>query len=236
MSPAGVHDGEVVGWVADASDPRSIALDRPPDRPPGRPVRIGLLGGTFDPPHAGHLAAAAACRTALDLDQLLLVVAHDPWQKSGQRAVTPAEDRFAMVAAAAEGVPGLVASRIEIERGGPSFTVDTVEEVLADADRAGEPAPEVFVIVGADLVDSLPTWERVGDLQQLVTLAVVSRPRSPRPTLPPGWRAVVVEGPGVDVSSSEVRDLLAAGRSVDGLVPDAVVHCILRRDLYAGGR
>ena len=141
-----------------------------------------------------------------------------------------------MVAAAVEGVPGLEASRIEIDRGGPSYTVDTVEQLRAASIANGEPPPELFVIVGADLVESLPTWERVGELAALVTLAVVSRPRSPGPTVPPGWRAEIVESPGIDVSSSEVRVRLAEGRSVEGLVPDAVVHCIRQRDLYAVGR
>lgn len=197
--------------------------------------RIGLLGGTFDPPHAGHLAAAVRCRDELRLDRLLLVVANHPWQKV--RHVTPAEDRFAMVAAAAAGLDRIEPSRVEIDRGGPSFTVETVEELLR---QAGQPPPEVFLVVGADLVPSLPTWERVGDLQRLVTLVVVSRPHSPELVTngppPPGWRVARVEGGDVDVSSSEVRDLLARGAPVDGLVPPGVIRCIRRRDLYAVGR
>ena len=100
-----------------------------------RPERIGILGGTFDPPHVGHVAAARAVMEQLGLDRLLLVVANDPWQKSGQRAVSPAEDRYALTEALAEEIPGAEASRLEIDRGGPSYSVDTAEEILA---RAGE--------------------------------------------------------------------------------------------------
>ena len=195
--------------------------------------RIGLLGGTFDPPHAGHLAAARASRDELRLDRLLLVVADVPWQKVPGREVTPAEDRFAMVEAAVEGMDRVEASRLEIDRGGPSYTVETVEEVLAaPADRP----PELFLVIGADLVESLPTWKRWRDLRRLVTLAVVARPPMPPPPDPEGWRVVHVDGEAVDVSSSELRRLLHRGAPVDGLVPDAVVRCIRGRGLYAVGR
>ncbi|HMD45254.1 MAG TPA: nicotinate-nucleotide adenylyltransferase [Acidimicrobiales bacterium] len=201
-----------------------------------RRERLGLLGGTFDPPHCGHVAAAEAARDQLELDRVLLVVANDPWQKAPLRAVTPAEDRFAMVEAAVEGHRGLEASRMEIDRGGPSYTVDTVEEVRAAAAGRGEAVPAVWLVVGADLVEGLPTWERADELARLVTLAVVTRPRSPEPDVGPAWRWVRVEGRGVDVSSSEVRSWLADGRPVDALVPEAVVRCIRQRDLYAVGR
>ena len=166
----------------------------------------------------------------LALDRLLLVVANDPWQKSGQRAVSPAEDRFALTQALAESIPGAEASRIEIDRGGPSYSVDTAEEVLARA--AGHPV-ELFLVVGADLVPELGTWHRADELRDLVTLAVVSRPTGETTGVPPGWRAVRVDGPQVAVSSSEVRDLLAAGLPIDDLVPPAVIRCILRRGMYA---
>ncbi|MGH9089678.1 MAG: nicotinate-nucleotide adenylyltransferase [Acidimicrobiales bacterium] len=203
--------------------------------------RIGLLGGTFDPPHAGHVAAARSCLAALRLDRLLLVVANCPWQKVPDRSVTPAEDRFAMVAAAVEGIPRVEASRIEIDRGGPSYTVDTVEALVvgtgtgtAETGTATATAgPEVFLVVGADLVEGLRTWKRWQDLRRQVTLAVVTRPGTAASHDPEGWRVAHVEGPGIDVSSSGVRRLLRVGRPVEGLVPDAVVRCIRRRGLYA---
>jgi nicotinate-nucleotide adenylyltransferase len=200
-----------------------------------RPERIGVFGGTFDPPHLGHVAAAEAVVPALGLDRLLLVVANDPWQKSPTRDVTAAEDRFAMAEAMAGQLPAAEASRLEIDRGGPSYSVDTVEALLA-TDLEGGPAPEIFLVVGADLVPDLESWERAEDLKGLVTVAVVSRPNTPTPLPPPGWTVVRVNGPAVDVSSSEVRDRLQRGESVNGLVPDAVIHCIARRALYAVGR
>jgi nicotinate-nucleotide adenylyltransferase len=192
--------------------------------------RIGIFGGTFDPPHAGHVAAARAVIAQMRLDRLLLVVAHDPWQKSGQRKVSPAADRYALTEVLAAEIPGAEASPLEIERGGPSYSLDTAEEILAEA--GGEPV-DLFLVVGADLVPELGSWHRSEDLQRLVTLAVVSRPTGPVPSVPPGWRAEWVDGPQVPVSSSEVRARLAEGRPVEGMVPEAIIHCIRRRNLYA---
>ena len=218
---------------------------RPDERtaPSGPPERIGILGGTFDPPHLGHVAAARAAIDVLGLDRLLLVVANDPWQKSGQRAISEAEDRLAMTDALAEEVPGSEVSRLEIDRGGPSYSVDTAEAVRAEAASRGRSA-ELFLIVGADLVSELETWHRAADLKDLVTLAVVSRPSTPStpstassavPSVPPGWRVVWLDGPQVTASSSEVRDRLVAGDPVEGLVPEGVIRCIRRRGLYAVG-
>jgi nicotinate-nucleotide adenylyltransferase len=194
------------------------------------PERIGVLGGTFDPPHVGHAAAARAAIAALSLDRLLLVVANDPWQKSGARSISDAEDRYALTLALADEIPGAEASRLEIDRGGPSYSVVTIEEVLA---AAGEPAPDVFLVVGADLVAQLETWERPDELKRLATLAVVSRPDNAVQAAPPGWRMVRVDGPRVNVSSSEVRERLAAGKAIHGLVPDSVIRCLESRGLYA---
>jgi nicotinate-nucleotide adenylyltransferase len=184
------------------------------------------------------VAALRAVSTALSLDRLLLVVANDPWQKSSSRAVTPAEDRFAMAQALADGMPGVEASRMEIDRGGPSYTVTTVEALRAEALASGRPVPQIYLVIGADLLADLGTWERAGDLAEMVTLAVVSRPpitsgTGRLRTVPPGWQLEWVEGPLVDVSSSAVRDVLERGGPVDELVPAAVMHCIRRRNLYA---
>jgi nicotinate-nucleotide adenylyltransferase len=207
-----------------------------PEGAPERARRVGIFGGTFDPPHVGHDAAARAIVAALDLDRLLLVVANDPWQKSPTRPVTPAEDRFALTQALADGVPGAEASRLEIDRGGPSYSIDTVEALIGEATAAGRLRPDLFLVVGADLVPELDTWERSADLAGLVTLAVVSRPTTPRPSVPPGWDVIWVDGPQVDVSSSAVREALAQGRRIDQMVPPDVIHCIARRGLYAVGR
>ena len=131
----------------------------------------------------------SAVSDALALDRLLLVVANDPWQKSSSRAVTPAEDRFAMAQALADGMPGVEASRMEIDRGGPSYTVTTVEALRAEAAASGRPAPQIYLVIGADLLADLGTWERADDLREMVTLAVVSRPPTTAGTGRPDARA-----------------------------------------------
>ena len=187
-----------------------------------------MLGGTFDPIHIGHLVAASETRHALDLDVVLLVVANRPWQKVGSRDVTPAADRLAVVKAAVGDVEGLEASAIEIERGGDSYTVDTMREL---ADR--HPGAELFLIVGGDVVGELDTWVRVDELKKLCDLAVVNRPGSDPPAEVDGWKAHQVEIPALDVSGSGIRQRIAEGRPIDFLVPAAAVHCIRERGLYA---
>jgi len=192
--------------------------------------RIGLFGGTFDPIHQGHVEVADAVRTVLDLDRMLVVVANHPWQKQ-DRPVTPAEDRFAMVVAALADHPDLEPSRLELDRGGPSYTIDTVRHLLDE-----EPAAELFVVVGADVVADLDTWHEHEQLRERVTLAVVDRPGVDQVRPPAGWRSVRVAVSPVDVSSTELRTILESGGSVAGLVPEAVIRCMSERGLYATGR
>jgi nicotinate-nucleotide adenylyltransferase len=194
-------------------------------------LRIGVFGGTFDPIHAGHVETAEAVHRTLDLDRTLLVVANEPWQKEGTRSVTPAEDRLALVEAAVAGRPGLEASRLEIDRGGPSYTVDTVDQL-----HSLYPGSELFLVVGADVVPDLPTWRNEPALQESVVLVVVDRPGSTREKPPPEWNAVSVPVPPFDVSSTELRARLEAGKPVDGLVPEGVIRCIRGRNLYATSR
>ncbi|HEX4216960.1 MAG TPA: nicotinate-nucleotide adenylyltransferase [Acidimicrobiales bacterium] len=193
--------------------------------------RIGVFGGTFDPIHTGHVETAEAVHRSLDLDRTLLVVANEPWQKEGTRSVTPAEDRLAMVEAAAAGRPGLEPSRLEIDRGGPSYTVDTVDQL-----HRLYPGSELFLVVGADVVPDLSTWRNEAALQDSVVLVVVDRPGATREKLPPGWHAVSVPVLPFDVSSTELRGRLEAGKPVDGLVPEGVIRCIRGRNLYATSR
>ncbi len=183
--------------------------------------RVGVLGGTFDPVHIAHLVAGLEVRHALGLDEVLLVVANEPWQKTGDRQVTPAEDRFAMVAAAVADVDGLEASRLEIDRGGPSYTADTLAE-LSGEDH------QLFLIIGADV--DLDTWIRADEVRRLAELVVVSRPGD---TPPPG--TTVVEIPALDISASDLRRRMAEGRPVEFLIPAGAVRCIRDRGLYAGG-
>jgi nicotinate-nucleotide adenylyltransferase len=187
-----------------------------------------VFGGTFDPIHVGHLTAAINARYALNLEVVLLMVANVPWQKAGSRAVTPAEDRYAVAEAAVQGLEGLEASRLEIDRGGESYTADTLRE-LANAERG----VELFLIVGADVASELETWKGVEAICQQATLVVVNRPGSwVEPDLP-GWRVATVEIPALDVSSTDLRQRAADGRPLDFLIPEPAVRCIRERGLYA---
>ena len=196
-----------------------------------RRERLGVFGGTFDPPHVGHLAAAVNVRHDLRLDRVLLVVNNVPWQKVGTRRISPAEDRFAMVAAAVAGVDGLEASRVELDAGGVSYTADTLAALLAE-----DPARDLFVILGSDAAAGLPTWERVEEVRELATVVAVERPGSPPALSLPGWRWERVEVPSLEVSSTELRARAESGRPLDFLVPAAVVDCIRERELYGQRR
>lgn len=194
--------------------------------------RIGVFGGTFDPIHVGHLVAAVNAKAALALDRVVLVVANVPWQKAGARAVTPAEDRLAVVAAAVGDVPGLEAGRQEIDRGGDSYTADTLAELAA-----AHPDAELYVVVGWDVAGELATWERIEEVQRLATLVIVNRPGAGRPEGlgGEGWRVEEVAVPNIEISSTDLRARVAEGRPLDYLVPEAAVRVIRARGLYAGG-
>jgi nicotinate-nucleotide adenylyltransferase len=195
----------------------------------GRPERIGVYGGTFDPVHVGHVVVAAECRSALHLDRVLIVVAGDPWQKRG-RVVADAHTRLLLVEAAVEGVEGVEASDVEIARGRASVTADTLEALAG-------PHRELFLVLGADAVANMPTWRRLEETRDLCTLVVVERAGDVHASPPgAGWKVVRVAIPRVDVSSSEVRERLRAGRPIDGLVPPAVVREIAVHGLYTDGR
>lgn len=191
------------------------------------PQRLGVFGGTFDPPHLGHLAVARAARDSLGLDHVLLVVANDPWKKSPERVVTPAADRLAMVRALAAGEPGLEVSDAEIRRGGPSYTVATLREL-----RAANSDAELFLIIGRDLVDDFPSWHESAEIGRLATIVVVDRPGYVTDARR-GWKMLVV--PAIDVSSTELREQLRSHRHDGGVLPNispAVLQVIRERGLY----
>ncbi|MGQ0434954.1 MAG: nicotinate-nucleotide adenylyltransferase [Microthrixaceae bacterium] len=192
--------------------------------------RLGIFGGTFDPPHIGHLVTALDVRHHLSLDRVLLVVNNVPWQKVGSRAISPVQDRWAMVDAAARDAPGLEASRIEIDAGGMSYTADTLAALLLE-----RPDRDLFVILGADAAAGLLTWERAEEVRDLATIVVVDRPGMPTVTPLPGWRWEQVRVPGLEVSSTELRHRVRDGRPLDYLVPRAVIECIAASGLYRGG-
>ena len=192
-----------------------------------RRERIGLFGGTFDPPHVGHLVTAVNVRHELGLDRVLLVVNDQPWQKLGTRDITPAEDRFAMVEAAVGSVEGLEASRVEIDRGGLSFTADTLRDLQAE-----DPERELFVVLGSDAAGGLPSWERADEVRTLATIVVVERPGAAETAPPAGWSWLRVEVPRLEVSSTDLRGRVADGRPLDYLVTPDVIAVVHERGLY----
>ena len=208
-----------------AADRAAIDSGAVPLRDPER-LRIGLFGGTFDPPHVGHLVTAVNVRHALDLDVVILMVANVPWQKDGSRPITPALDRLAMVAAAVADVPGLEAGALEIEAGGPSYTADTLAKI---ADK--EPDAELFTIVGDDAAAGLTTWERHAEVVARSRMVVVDRPGK-AVQLPGDVPWIHVEVPRLEVSSTDLRARFTDGRPLDYLVTDSVLHVIAERGLY----
>lgn len=187
--------------------------------------RIGVFGGTFDPLHVGHLVAGTTVREELNLDRVLFVVAHVPWQKADTRFVTPSHHRLAMVEAALDGLDGLDASTLEIDRGGDSYTADTLDELTA-------PDRELVVILGSDAAQGLPTWDRRDEVKELADIVVVDRPGTEGNPPPDGWQWRVVESPLIDLSSSNLRQRLADDLTVRFLVPDPVIDYVQRFDLY----
>lgn len=175
--------------------------------------------------HVGHLVAAVDTRAALALDRVLMVVAGDPWQKSGE-VVAPAADRLALVETAVSGIDGVEASAIEIKRGEPSVTYDTLVEL-------GAARRELYLVLGADACRNMPTWRRLEETRELATLVIVERAGDAHAEAPgPGWRVERVTIPRLDIASRDLRARLAAGQPIDGLVPPAVVRAIAERGLY----
>ena len=187
--------------------------------------RIGIFGGTFDPVHIGHIAVAAWVRAELDLDRVDLVVANEPWQKLNRPLLSAAQDRLAMVEAAVDGIDGVVASSAEIDRGGLTYTVDTLEEY-----RAADPDGSLFLILGSDAAAGLDTWHRHQEIAEMAQVVVVDRPSAMGERPPVAHR--VVDCPLVDLSSTQVREWADAGRPLDGLVPPAALAYCRHRGLY----
>jgi nicotinate-nucleotide adenylyltransferase len=188
--------------------------------------RIGLFGGTFDPPHVGHLVTAVNVRHALDLDVVIMMVANVPWQKEGSRAITPAADRLAMVEAAVRDVTGLVPGREEIDLGGPSFTADTLAALAAR-----HPDAEFFTVIGDDAAAGLHTWTRWQEVVERSRLVVVDRPGEPV-VLDDAIDWIRVEVPRLEVSSTDLRARFTDGRPLDYLVTQPVLDVIRTRGLF----
>jgi nicotinate-nucleotide adenylyltransferase len=189
-------------------------------------LSLGILGGTFDPIHLGHLRAAESAREALGLERVLFVPSAQPPHRPAPRA--SALDRYAMVALATAGRSEFVPCDLELERGGPSYSVDTLLEL-----RDREPRQALVLILGSDALADLPAWREVGRIFSLARVAIVARPGAAAVTGPLPGDVERVAGAGLDVSSSAIRAHLAAGSSVHYLVPPAVAGYIAKRGLYA---
>lgn len=189
----------------------------------------GVFGGSFNPPHVGHLAVAEACAEAAGLDHVLFVPAATPPHKRDDPSLAPAAARLAMVEAAVAGNPRFEASDLEIARGDVSYTVDTLRQLENDH------AP-LALILGGDSLAGFPTWREPEAIAALARLIVFRRPGDGVDLgALPAWlaeRVTVVEGPLLDLSSTELRARIAAGRTVRYLVPDAVRAVIDRLGLY----
>ncbi|TMQ71791.1 MAG: nicotinate-nucleotide adenylyltransferase [Candidatus Eisenbacteria bacterium] len=192
--------------------------------------RIGLFGGTFDPPHLGHLALAEHARDRLRLDEVRFVPAGQPPHKRGA-TIAKAAARLAMTRRAVRGNPAFTVSTLEIRRGGPSFTVATLRAVAAERPRA-----RLYLLIGADSLDDFATWHEPEAILRLATLVVAGRPgagAAPRVRGPARRGGIVrLDNAEIALSSSLVRARVRAGRSVRYLVPDAVAAYIARHRLY----
>jgi nicotinate-nucleotide adenylyltransferase len=215
-------------------------------------VRIGILGGTFDPPHVGHLLAASDAFEALSLDRVLFIptaqqplkarLPNGPVAKQHQRASAP--DRLEMVRLAIANDTRFELSAIEIDRGGLSYTIDTLSELAKKS-----PGDTRYLLVGADVLASFAQWRQPEEVLQLATLAVFTRAVSDAGDAKASWdglsaqwkathgraprhEPVFLESRRVDVSSTEVRERVATGRSIHGFVPDAVATYIAQHRLY----
>jgi nicotinate-nucleotide adenylyltransferase len=189
------------------------------------------MGGTFDPIHHGHLVAASEVQAWFDLDEVVFVPTGEPWQKS-ERMVSPAEHRYLMTVIATASNPRFTVSRVDIDRGGPTYTIDTLTDL-----RAAMPDVELFFITGADALTEIFTWRDAEELFALAHFVGCTRPgydmaessvdRIPRD------RVTILEIPALAISSSECRERRSKGEPVWYLVPDGVVQYITKYDLYA---
>ena len=193
--------------------------------------RIGLLGGTFDPVHNAHIALACIALDTLALDELLWVPAGEPWQKT--RRISRGAQRVAMLELAIAGEPRFKLERCEIDRTGPSFTLDTLKLL-----RQREPDAQWFLIVGQDQLANLHTWHGWQELLGLVTLTVAARPGAAKTVDAQlqGHAYQVLPLPAMAVAATTIRERVARGEAIDGLVPPAVARYIAQHNLYLPDR
>ncbi|HLU55192.1 MAG TPA: nicotinate-nucleotide adenylyltransferase [Pseudonocardia sp.] len=192
--------------------------------------KIGVMGGTFDPIHNGHLVAASEVAHLFQLDEVIFVPTGQPWQKT-DREVSRAEDRYLMTVIATASNPRFSVSRVDIERPGPTYTADTLSDLHAE-----HPDAELYFITGADALSQILTWHRLDELFQLAHFVGVTRPGYTLDDdhLPKG-AVTLVEVPAMAISSTDCRRRVAEGRPVWYLVADGVVQYISKRKLYRDG-
>src|SRR4051794_36327978 len=195
-------------------------------------LRLGVMGGTFDPIHHGHLGAASEVRAAFDLDEVVFVPTGQPWQKADY-PVSPAEDRYLMTVIATASNPRFSVSRIDIDRPGPTYTIDTLKELAASR----EEKTELFFITGADALAQIVSWRGVDELVDLAHFIGVTRPGHTLadPGFPEG-SVSLFEVPAMAISSTDCRARIAADLPIWYLVPDGVVQYISKRRLYVEPR
>jgi nicotinate-nucleotide adenylyltransferase len=192
--------------------------------------RLGVMGGTFDPIHHGHLVAASEVADHFELDEVVFVPTGEPWQKSG-RDVAHAEDRYLMAVIATASNPRFSVSRIDIDRGGPTYTVDTLRELRA----LRGPDWDLFFITGADALEQILTWRDAQEAVRLAHFVGVTRPGHvlADPGLPGGGISLI-EVPALAISSTDCRERIGRNVPIWYLVPDGVVQYVHKRGLYRG--
>jgi nicotinate-nucleotide adenylyltransferase len=194
------------------------------------PLRLGVMGGTFDPIHHGHLVAASEVAHIFGLTEVVFVPTGQPWQKT-ERVVSPAEARYLMTVIATADDPRFTVSRVDIERDGPTYTVDTLRDLHAE-----RPGAELFFITGADALGSILTWRDPHEVLDLAHLVGVTRPGHDVTAahLPEG-AATLVEVPALAISSTDCRRRVADGAPISYLVPAGVERFIAKMGLYRSG-
>lgn len=208
----------------------TVPTHEPPAPRPAqrRRARLGVMGGTFDPVHHGHLVAASEVASLFGLDEVVFVPTGAPWQKS-DRKISPAEDRYLMTVIATASNPRFSVSRVDIDRDGPTFTIDTLRDLKAE--RGAD--TDFFFITGADVLEQIFSWRDAEELFELAHFIGVTRPghNLADPGLPPG-RVSLVEVPAMAISSTGCRERVRHGEPVWYLVPDGIVQYINKRGLY----
>jgi nicotinate-nucleotide adenylyltransferase len=212
------------------TDPATPVIDGDRGAAAPRSRRVGIMGGTFDPVHHGHLVAASEVQAWFGLDEVVFVPTGQPWQKSARR-VSPGEHRYLMTVIATASNPRFSVSRVDVDRGGPTYTIDTLRDL-----RARRPEDEFFFITGADALAQILTWRDHGEMFELACFVGCTRPgHRLEPDILAGLpadRLTLVEIPALAISSTDCRERVVRGEPVWYLVPDGVVQYIAKHGLY----